>query len=213
MTLPEFAGQWRYLGAFLGVFLEEAGVPLPVPGDVFIAALGAAGASGHAHFLLALPVVSAAVVSGSAVLYEISRRVGEPLLRKYGRHLGFGGKRVERVEAWMHSHGTVAVAFGRLVPGFRIVLTLAAGALRMNRVSFLAGAAAASVLWTTIYYWLGYFLGASVTAAITAAAGRVARNAADAGEYVVVGALVVLAGAATILWRRRRARQEREGGE
>ena len=200
-----FLAQWQYLGAFVGIFIEEAGVPLPVPGDVFIAALGASGRAGHASFLLTALVVCGATVSGSAVLFEFSRRVGRPLLDRVGRRLGFNAARVDRVERWMTSHGPVAIALGRLVPGFRIVLTVAAGTLGMGRTAFLAGAAVASVLWAAIYYWLGFLLGAGVTHMIEGAAGRAIRRPEVAAAVVVAVVLAVAAVIGTIIWRRRRA--------
>jgi membrane protein DedA with SNARE-associated domain len=198
-----FLAQWQYLGAFVGIFAEEAGVPLPVPGDVFIAALGASGRAGHASFLLSAGVVCAATVLGSAVLFEFSRRVGRPLLNRVGHRVGFHGARVERVEQWLLSHGSTSIALGRLVPGFRIVLTVAAGTLGMGRASFLVGAAVASLLWAGIYYWLGYLLGAGVTHMIEAAAGRAIHRPAVAATVVVAVGLVAAATIATVVWKRR----------
>lgn len=203
------AVNWRYLGAFLGILAEEAGVPLPVPGDVFIAALGAAGSQGHANFLMTTVVVVTAAVLGSAILFEISRRLGEPLLRRVGHRFGFDGERALRVERWLNSHGTVTIALWRLVPGFRIVLTVAAGALRMNRASFLIGVAFAGVLWSSIYYWLGYTLGANVATALRAAAGRAFGDISNTTEVVILVGLAVIAALAMIVWRRVRARRDK----
>jgi membrane-associated protein len=198
-----FLARWQYLAAFVGIFAEEAGVPLPVPGDVFIAALGASGRAGHASFLMTTLVVFAATLSGSALLFEVSRRLGHPLLRKVGHRFGFSGERADRVETWLTTHGSVTVALGRLVPGFRIVLTVAAGALRMGRAQFLVGAAAASVLWAAIYYWLGYLLGAGVTQMIRSAAGRAYHNPEITAAIVVVLLLAVGAVVGTVLWKHR----------
>lgn len=202
-----FLARWQYLGAFVGIFMEEAGVPLPVPGDVFIAALGASGRAGHASYLMTTLVVFTATISGSAVLFELSRRVGHPLLRRVGHRFGFDGARADRVEVWLKTHGSVTVALGRLVPGFRIVLTVAAGALHMGRVNFLVGAAAASVLWAAIYYWLGYALGAGVTQMIRSAAGRASHNPEVAAAVVVAVVLAIAAIIATVVWKRRSARE------
>ena len=202
-SVLSFLARWQYLGAFVGIFLEEAGVPLPVPGDVFIAALGASGRAGHASFLVTTLVVFAATMSGSTLLFELSRRVGHPLLRRVGHRFGFSGERADRAEVWLTTHGAVTVAFGRLVPGFRIVLTVAAGALRMGRLTFLVGAAAASVLWAALYYWLGYLLGAGVTQMIRSAAGRAFHDPEVAGAIVVVLLLAIGAVIGTVLWKRR----------
>ncbi|MGH7690871.1 MAG: DedA family protein, partial [Gemmatimonadaceae bacterium] len=100
-------------------------------------------------------------------------------------------------------------ALGRLVPGFRIVLTVAAGALRMGRTNFLVGAAAASILWAAIYYWLGYALGAGVTQMIRTAAGRAYHNPEVAAAVVVVVVLAVVAIVGTVVWKRRATSAER----
>ncbi|MDE3174132.1 MAG: DedA family protein, partial [Gemmatimonadota bacterium] len=201
---------WQYLGAFIGIFLEESGVPLPVPGDVFIAALGASGRAGHANYVVTTLIVVGATVTGSAILFEISRRLGEPLLRKIGHRFGFDGARADRVEEWLNTHGTLTVALGRLVPGFRILLTVAAGALRMGRARFLLGAAAAAVLWAAIYYWLGYALGAGVERLIRSAAGRAVRNPEVAAALVVVGVAVIVAAIVMVVLRRKNARESAE---
>ncbi len=194
-----FLAQWQYLAAFVGIFLEESGVPLPVPGDVFIAALGASGRAGHANYFMTTLVVFSATMLGSTILFEVSRRLGHPLLRRVGHRFGFDGARADRVEVWLNTHGSVTVALGRLVPGFRIVLTVAAGALKMSRARFLVGAAAASILWAAIYYWLGYALGAGVTRVLKAAAGRAIDNP-EAAAAVIVVVLAMAVGA--IMWRR-----------
>ena len=201
--------RWGYIGLFVALFAEEGGVPLPVPGDVFIAALGAAGRAGHASFLVTTLVVLVAATAGSALLFETSRRVGHPLLLKVGRRFGFDVDRADRVERWLAKRGPVAIIVGRLTPGLRIVLTVAAGALHMERSAFLIGAAVASVLWSALYYWLGYLLGAGVAGALERMLGQAVRDPDSVAALVVFGILGVIAFAATIVWRRKRARRRR----
>jgi membrane-associated protein len=159
-----FVAHWGYLGVFAAIFAEEAGVPLPLPGDLFIAALGAAGRANASSFVVTTIIVLVASVGGSAVLFETSRRLGQPMLMKIGRRFGFNEARALRVERWLERRGAVAITLGRLTPGLRIVLTVAAGALRMRREVFMIGTGVASVLWVGIYYWLGFLLGGALGA-------------------------------------------------
>jgi membrane-associated protein len=161
-----FVAHWGYLGVFAAIFAEESGVPLPLPGDLFIAALGAAGQARLSSFAMAMVVVFVATMAGTSILFEASRRLGQPMLTKVGRRIGFNEQRAERVERWLERRGAVAVILGRLTPGLRIVLTVAAGALRMRRDVFMLGTAIASVLWVGIYYWLGFLLAAGASAAL-----------------------------------------------
>ncbi len=160
-----FVAHWGYIGVFAALFAEEAGVPLPVPGDLFIAALGAAGPARLSNFAMAMLVVVAATMCGTAILFQTSRRLGQPMLMKIGRRFGFNEQRAEKVEQWLERRGVVAIILGRLTPGLRILLTVAAGALRMRRDLFMTGTAIASVIWVAIYYWLGYLLAAGAFAA------------------------------------------------
>lgn len=160
-----FVAQWGYIGVFAVIFIEEAGVPLPIPGDLFIAALGAVGHAKASSFAMTTLFVVAATVGGSAILFEISRRLGQPMLLRIGKRFGFTEERALRTEQWLDRRGVYAIIIGRLTPGLRIVLTVAAGALRMRREVFILGTALASVLWVTIYYWLGYVLGLGASAA------------------------------------------------
>jgi len=161
-----FVAHWGYVGVFAAIFAEEAGVPLPLPGDLFIAALGAAGQARLSSFAITTVLVLVAAVGGTAILFETSRRLGQPMLMKVGRRVGFNEQRAERVERCLQRRGAVAIVLGRLTPGLRIVLTVAAGALRMRRDVFMIGTAIASVIWVAIYYWLGYLLAAGASAAL-----------------------------------------------
>lgn len=163
--LAAFVTQWGYLGVFAVIFIEEAGVPLPIPGDLFIAGLGAVGHARASSFAMTMLFVVAATVGGSAILFEVSRRLGQPMLMRIGKRFGFTEDRALKTEQWLEKRGVYAIVIGRLTPGLRIVLTVAAGALRMRREVFILGTAFASVLWVTIYYWLGYLLGLGATAA------------------------------------------------
>ncbi len=66
-----------------------------MPGDVFIAALGASGRVGHASYVMTMLIVFSATMLGSTILFEISRRLGRPVLRKGSHRFGFDGERAE----------------------------------------------------------------------------------------------------------------------
>jgi membrane protein DedA with SNARE-associated domain len=159
-----FVAHWGYLGVFIALLVEEAGVPLPVPGDLFIAALGAAGRADASNFVVTTAVVFVASMSGTAILFELSRRFGQPMLDRIGKRFGFSEQKARTVERWLQRYGAVAIVGGRLTPGLRILMTVGAGTLRMPRDRFMIGTAIASVIWASVYYWLGYALASGVAA-------------------------------------------------
>ncbi len=159
-----FLQRWHYLGLFAVIFAEEAGVPLPIPGDVFIAAMGFLASTGRPEYAPAAAVgtaaiVTAATVAGASLLFLFSRHAGPRLLAWAGRWLGYSAERQARLEGRLHRHGATTVVVGRLIPGLRIVMTVVAGALRLRHSTFALGTLVAGLLWATIYFWLGYLLG------------------------------------------------------
>jgi membrane protein DedA with SNARE-associated domain len=156
----EFLARWHYAGLFAIILVEEAGVPLPVPGDLFIAAMGFLAHSGRAAYAPTALVVTAATVLGATALYLVSRHAGRPLLVRVARRFGYTAEREARLEAMLARRGAAAVVFLRLVPGLRIVMTVVAGTLRLGHATFAIGTLFAGLLWATIYFWLGYALGA-----------------------------------------------------
>jgi membrane-associated protein len=184
----DFLARWHYAGLFGIILVEEAGVPLPVPGDLFIAAMGVLAHRQGAAFLPTVAVVTAATVLGATVLFLISRHAGRPLLVKVARRFGYSEVREARLEGWLLRHGAVAVVAGRHVPGLRIVMTVVAGVLRLPPATFVLGTFLAGMLWGALYFWIGYGLGAAWREAATrglqgwvAAAGAAALGLALSG--------------------------------
>lgn len=161
MQLPDdFLARWHYAGLFAIILAEESGIPLPLPGDLFIAAMGFLAHQGRARFLPTAAVVTLATVIGATVLYLLSRHAGRPLLLRLARRLGYTEAREAHLEGWLARRGAAAVVVGRLIPGLRIVMTVVAGALRLPQRVFVLGTLVAGLVWATLYFWIGWALGA-----------------------------------------------------
>lgn len=194
----EFLVQWHYAGLFLVILAEEGGLPLPLPGDLFIAAMGFLAFSGQAAFAPTAAVVTFATVLGASFLYTVARHAGRPLLVRVARRFGYTDAREARLEGWLARRGAVAVVVGRLVPGLRIVMTVVAGALRLGRPTFVVGTFVAGLVWSTLYFGIGW--------ALAAGYGRVAEHAPPEALWAAAGA-ALLAIAAVALLVRARARR------
>lgn len=194
-----FLARWHYMGLFAVIFAEEAGVPLPIPGDLFIAAMGFIASTGRASFPPVVAVVTGATVLGASLLYLLSRHAGGRLLSWSGRWLGYDAEKQARLEARLKRHGAATVVIGRLIPGLRIVMTVLAGALRLDHATFAVGTLVAGLLWATIYFWLGYALGSGYQ--------RLAGQGAVPHWLVLVVIGVLVTGAVVVLRLRSRARQ------
>ncbi len=65
----------------------------------------------------------------------------------------------ERAAQWFARHGWSSVFFGRLIPGVRSLISLPAGAQRMNLLTFSVFTISGSGVWNTLLITIGAALG------------------------------------------------------
>lgn len=144
---------------FLLLLIEEAGVPLPAPGDLVIMFAGYRASRGEMSVFEAALAVTLAVQLGSTILYMLSRKVGHTLLFKYGRFIHMDQAKLEKVEGWIVQHGPVMVLVGRLTPGLRTPTSIMAGVFEVPFQHFFAYATLAALTWSGFWLASGYFFG------------------------------------------------------
>lgn len=151
--------RYGYWVVFLGVLLENAGVP--VPGETVLLAAGFFAAQGHFHLPLVMLVAACAAVLGDNVGYFAGRRMGRAMLERYGRILRLSPERLSRFDGFFRRHGAKTILLARFVTGLRVVAALLAGAARMRWVIFALYNCAGAILWSITISLLGYFFGHS----------------------------------------------------
>jgi membrane-associated protein len=154
-----FFGTYTLLALVMLVLVEEAGLPIPIPGDTLLVLAGALSLDRPLWFaLVALSGTYLAVLAGSSVLYSLMHLGGRRFLSRFGKYLHLGPPRLARVERWFRRHHRHALVIGRLIPGMRIPTTALAGLTGLPYRRYLRGAAIAAGIWTAIYFSLGVLL-------------------------------------------------------
>jgi membrane protein DedA with SNARE-associated domain len=192
----------------VAILVEEAGIPIPVPGDTLVMLAGTQTPHSIGYTLAVIGVSSLAVFLGSSVLFAVVQRGGRPLLTKYGKYVLVNERRLVQMEAWFARRGRGAVIVGRLIPGLRIPTTIMAGLSGMPYSAFALPVAIAAVVWSAFYYTLGSVLGKTAPVVLALAADIVD----DVPRWLLVlGILVLLAGAGlgATTWRIRQLRLRR----
>jgi membrane-associated protein len=194
LAMATFLDQHGLVAAFVFLLIEEAGVPVPVPGDFLMLILGVRARQGDVSLWQAIAVMEAATVLGSTFLYAGARLAGRGLVYRYGRFVRLSPDRLDRAEHWLKEHGTRAVFLGRLVPGLRIVTAVACGVFSVPVWVFVPAMALGALLYIGVYTLLGYFLGPPVLVTLE-------------GLHLPFGLLGQLIPLGLIIWWTVRARQ------
>lgn len=159
----ELIENYSYFGLFLILLVEEAGIPFPLPGDVFIAT---ASAFPNSNYFLIVGIVVAATLIGSTVLFTLSKQIGNRLLFKYGSNIRIPFLRIQitpeklkRLENRFKKYGGAAIVIGRLIPGLRIITPIAAGFFDLSYKTFWIYTTIAAFIWANIYFIIGKIFG------------------------------------------------------
>lgn len=200
----------NFTAVFVLVLIEEAGIPIPVPGDTLVMLAGARPHRTPLYDISMLLTASAAVFIGSSILYFVVRSKGRPLLERYGRYIHLNQRKLEIMERWFRRHGSVVIIFGRLIPGLRIPTTIMAGLSDIPYSVYAPTAAVAAVVWSVFYFFSGMLIRRE-WGAITGFLGSVL-DLDELSIQVILLLVVVLAGTGWFavrrgrkVWRQRKA--------
>jgi membrane protein DedA with SNARE-associated domain len=170
--------------AFGLLYAEESGVPMPMPGDVFVMYVGHHASQSLLTLLSAWLGLIAVVVLGASNLYWISQRWGRSIVEhRLAKLLHLTPARIDQAEQWFARWGVWTLLFGRHVPGLRVPLTVAAGIFRVRYRVFVASVAVSTAVWAGFFMTLGAVFG-----------GRIGHLLQLHREgYVILPAVIVLA--------------------
>jgi membrane-associated protein len=202
--------QHHFAALFSLVLVEEAGVPIPLPGDTLVMFAGLEPRRTPLYDAAVIGLTTLAVFCGSSVLYAFMCRGGRPFLAKYGRYLRLHEERLDRIEHWFVRRGPLALILGRLIPGLRMPTTAMAGLSGLPYTIYAPTCAVAALIWATLYFFLGVFIerGARVLTALTTGL----LDEISKPIFALLLILLLTAGGGALhlhLHRRRRRRQRR----
>jgi membrane protein DedA with SNARE-associated domain len=198
--MRDLLGRQPYLPGFALLYIEESGVPLPAPGDVFVMYVGTRVPHHLAAWILAWLGLILAVVLGATNLYLISRRFGRHLVESsFGEYIHLSPERIARADAWFKRYGVLAIIFGRHIPGFRIPITVASGIFGVRYPVFAASVAVSTAIWAGVVLIIGINYGPRLENLLRA----------HTQLYFVWGGLVLLLVATLFVRQRRRAARAR----
>lgn len=197
-ALANFYRHNAYLPGFAALYIEESGVPLPAPGDVFVMFVGIHVPHNLLAWVTAWLGLIVAVVLGATNLFLLSRKYGRHLVESsLAEYVHLSHARLVRAERWFRRYGVLAIIFGRHIPGFRIPITVAAGVFQVPYRVFAPSVAVSTAIWAGVVLIIGINLGPHLATLL----------AAHAFLYVLWGAIVL--GLISVIFVRQQVRKRR----
>lgn len=156
-------------GIVLVLLVKEAGIPVPVPGDLIVLGAGVAAAQGQLDPVLTLIAIVAATVVGGTLQFAMLRgRARGALLRLLAR-LGITAERIDRLASPLLRSGARGVAAARITPGVRIVAIPAAALAGIALPRFVTGLTAGNAAFSGGHFLGGLLFGEVALTALVAA--------------------------------------------
>lgn len=146
-----------YTGIFVMMFLESTFCPFP--SEVAMIPAGFLAAQGKMDATLAVLAGLFGSLAGAYFNYYLARRVGIPVLRRYGQYFFFDESKLDRCNEIFRRHGEIATFVCRLIPLVRQYISLPAGlaGMHLGRFGFYTGLGAG--IWVIVLVAFGYGIG------------------------------------------------------
>ncbi len=196
-ALLGFVNEYGYWAIFLLVFLQEIGVPNPVPNELVLLFAGALTVIGSLNFWLTLLIAIVADVLGTTLLFTVFYFFEHYIMERVSKWKGVDEK-LERIKESILRRGKWGIFLGRMMPYIRGYVSVAAGILNIPYRVFLPMVVIPALLWTGGYITIGHFLGQKW---------QVVASFIERYQWLLfVAILIGVAG--YILWRRRKKVQK-----
>lgn len=192
-------GAHQYVLLFAIIAIEEAGVPLPAPGDLVIAFYG--WRTNGDPYEIAQVILACALGSTAGTLapYWLARRFGHTVALRLAGWLDVEPRHVDALTDRVARGGFLTIFVARLIPGLRVAVSLVSGTARVRPLVFASAVFCAALVYWTAWVMLGVLLGPDVARVVSPAYLRVI--------VILIPVTVVLAFIARRLYARRKRKR------
>jgi membrane protein DedA with SNARE-associated domain len=199
-TIQELARQYGYWAVFLGILLENLGVPLP--GETITIAGGFLAGSGELSYWFVLGSAILGATLGGNFGYWIGRYGGWPLLVSAGRLFRVPEKQLLKLKTRFSENAGKTVFVGRFIALLRIFASPIAGVAEMPYLKFTAYNLAGAGAWASVMVTLSFFAGRIVP---------LEELVSLAARFAVAALILVTAWIAVPLWLESRNKELESG--
>jgi membrane protein DedA with SNARE-associated domain len=160
-TIQELASQYGYLAVFLGILLENLGIPLP--GETITIVAGFLAGSGELNYWFVLACATLGAFIGGLLGYAIGKYGGWQIIVPLAKLFRIQETQLEEIKDKFSENAVKAVFFGRFIALLRIFASPMAGIAEMPLGQFLAVNFAGAAAWASVMTTIAFFVGRVVS--------------------------------------------------
>ncbi|MBD6619491.1 DedA family protein [Komarekiella sp. 'clone 1'] len=199
-NIQEVAHRYGYLAIFLGILLENLGIPLP--GETVTLVGGFLAGSDELNFWLVLGDAIMGAVIGGTCGYWIGRVSGWPFLVQVGKIFRISEVRLLNIKEQFSQNAAKAVFFGRFFALLRVFAAPLAGIAEMSFGKFFLYNLLGAVTWASLMVTLAFFAGKIIS---------LEQLVAWVGQFAIAALLIMVAVIVVPLWLESRQVKEVSG--
>lgn len=148
------ATQYSYLGIFFLMFLESS--IFVVPSELIMGVAGYLAFLGDINLLIATLFAALGNITGSTVLYMLSRFGKVKILYKIGPKVKRG---IEKATRLFDRYDKASVMIAQFIPGIRAFISIPAGVFNMNYFTFIIVTFIGAFIWCGALGFIAFNLG------------------------------------------------------
>ncbi|WP_026736617.1 DedA family protein [Fischerella sp. PCC 9605] len=188
-NIQEIAHQYGYWAVFLGILLENLGIP--IPGETVTLVGGFLAGSHELNYWLVLGDAIAGAVIGGIFGYWVGRIGGWSMLVRLGSLFRISETRLLNIKEQFSDNAAKAVFFGRFLALLRIFAAPLAGIAEMPFGKFCLYNLAGASTWASVMVTLAFFAGRIIS---------LEQLVAWVSKFAIAALLIVVAIIAIPLW-------------
>ena len=150
-----------YFGVFVLMVLNATAIP--IPSEVTLPFAGFLSSQGSLSLPLVILTGILGDLAGSLIGYSIGYFLEEALLlnliKKYGKFILVTEHDYQKATGWIKKYGTPVVFIGKMTPGVKSFIAVAAGITEIKLVKFIIGNVLAAAVYVTAVSYVGFYLG------------------------------------------------------
>ena len=136
---------------------------IPIPSEVTLPFAGFLANQGSLSLLFVIIIGILGDLTGSIIGYSIGYFLEENLLlgiiKKYGKFILVTEDDYRKVTGWIKKHGSPVVFIGKMTPGVKSFVAIAAGITQVKFIKFIFSNILAALIYVSFVSYVGFYLG------------------------------------------------------